>query len=472
MTAATVRPRRALVRATAVLVIGAAVVTALGFVSPPPAANRAAPAPQGQPYCAPVVAHASGVPARRTTGRGCRYDTGFVDQSPSIQISRRGVMFIARSAGGVLRSTDGGRHWQSLPVPALANGDDPAKGAHGYVHLDPVTDRLYYLTSMAAKSCGTFRGGAVVSWTDNLGATWHGRPVGCGTFDWGRLITGHHPAGLNQRAVYFFGVAPRLVGGLRPVYRSLDGGATWTKMPRPASVTTEAGAGAAAPDGTIYFDYPEYIGFYPDRLLDRTYPFKPANVCRQMIAVSEDHGETWRQEAIPNSRACRSLNGQQRVAVDRAGTVYALWTDDRDSQLYLVVSRDKARSWSRPIRIIPPGATFNNGQANIIAGRAGHVVFTSLNTQAPENPRRWITNGHGDWHAYMTESRDAASAVPHFRSVDLDPPGDPALTAGESPSEAEAYLGLSGADEVWAVFSRHGGKLGQGSRIFAARIEH
>jgi hypothetical protein len=452
--------------AAAILVIG---IVALDS-SPP---RERAPSPKAAPVCAPTVIHGDGSdqPVSLTAGRGCLYDTGTYDQSPSIQITRQGVLFVGRNAAGVLRSTDGGHNWQALSVPALPNGDSHAKGVHGYVHVDPVTDRVYYLTGNSAQSCGAMQGGGVVSWTDDLGASWNGSTVGCGTYDWGRLVTGRAPAGSQQRAVYFFGVAPRLVGGLRPVYRSLDGGATWTQLKNPASVTTEAGAGVAAPDGTIYFDYPEFIGFDHHRIFDQTYPFKPANLCRAMIAVSEDLGEHWRQEAIPNSHACNSMTGQQRVAVDGAGTVYALWNDDRDSQVYLVVSRDKARSWSAPVRVLPPGATFNNGHANIVAGEPGHIVISSLNTSAQRNPRRWIVSGYGVWHAYLSESFDGDTQLPHFRSVDLDTAGDPTLAEGDSPSEAEAYLGISPSGQAWATFSRHGARLGVGSRITVARIE-
>jgi hypothetical protein len=404
--------------------------------------------------------------------QGCRFDTGIYDQSPSIQVSRNGTLFIGRNAAGVLRSTDNGRNWQAISPPVHANGDSHAKGVHGYVHIDPVTDRVWYVTGNSAASCGAMKGGAVVSWSDDLGATWKGSTTGCGTYDWGRLVTGHNPAGVNQRAVYFFGVAPRLVGGLRVVYRSLDGGISWTKLKNPASVTTESGAGVAAPDGTLYFDYPEYIGFDPYRVVDRTYPFKPANLCRQMIAVSEDYGETWRQEPIPNSVACSMMTGQQRVAVDKAGTVYALWSDDRDSQVYLVTSRDKARTWSAPVKVMPTGSTFNLGHANIVAGEPGHILISSLNTNARINPRRWIVSGYGVWHAWLSESFNANSAGPTFRVVDLDPPGDPTLVVGESPSEAEAYVGISPSDDAWAVFSRHGARLGKGSRISAAHIHN
>ena len=434
-------------------------------IYPFPASEKVQP-PKASPHCTATVGDLPG----RPVAQGCMFDTAIVDQSPSIQVSRSGVLFIGRTAKGVLRSTDNGLNWQEITPPSHANGDSHAKGVHGTVHIDAVTDRVYYVTSNAAASCGPMKGGAVVSWSDDLGKTWDGSTTGCGTYDWGRMITGHHPKGLNQRAVYFFGVAPRLVGGIRPVFRSLDGGATWTKMKNPASVTTEAGAGVAAPDGTLYFDYPEFIGFDPYRVIDQTYPFKPANLCRQIIAVSEDFGETWRQEAIPNSLACNIQTGHQKIAVDKAGTVYALWTDDRDNQIYLVTSRNRARSWSKPVRVMPKGATFNNGHANIIAGEPGHIVIASLNTSAKENPRRWIVSGYGSWNAYLAESFDGDSTRPHFRSVNLDPPGDATQGEGESPSEAEAYMGMSADGVAWTTFSRHGARLGKGSRFAAARI--
>ena len=176
------------------------------------------PEPIQAPYCAKTVAHGENNDTDvLPPAQGCRFDTGIHDQSPSIQVTRNGTLFIGRNAAGVLRSTDSGHTWEEVAVPALSNGDSHAPGVHGYVHVDPVTDRVYYLTGNSANSCGKFGGGGVVSWSDDLGATWHGSTVGCGTYDWGRFVTGFHPTGLQQRAVYFFGVAPRLVGGVREV---------------------------------------------------------------------------------------------------------------------------------------------------------------------------------------------------------------------------------------------------------------
>ena len=135
-------------------------------IYPFPAPEKVQP-PKAPPHCAATVGDLPGRPA----AQGCMFDTAIVDQSPSIQVSRSGALFIGRTAKGVLRSTDNGLNWQEIIPPAHANGDSHAKGVHGTVHIDAVTDRVYYVTSNAAASCGTMKGGAVVSWSDDLGKT-------------------------------------------------------------------------------------------------------------------------------------------------------------------------------------------------------------------------------------------------------------------------------------------------------------
>jgi hypothetical protein len=421
--------------------------------------------------CSQAVAH--GVDHRSPSPApavGCMYATGFRAVSPSIQVTSGGALFIARSEGGVLRSTDHGQHWKYLRVPPIPDGDSHRIAIHGYVHVDPRTDRVYYVTSLGAASCGGFAG-AVVSWSDDLGESWTGTTVACDTYDWGKVLTGPAPSGnAYPSAIYFFGVAPRLVGGERLVYRSLDGGTTWQRMPNIAEATTEAGVGAAAPDGTVYFDYPEFYGFYPVGKFNKTYPYDPANKCHQMIAVSEDFGQTWRQEPVPFSRACKLLYGQQRVAVDQNGTVYVVWVDDSDGQLYLSYSSDRAHTWSPPVNVMAPGMTFSLTHANIIAAQPGHILIAALETSAAENPLKGIVQGLGDYYAILTESFNATASAPQFRSVNLDPPDDPTLAKGEISDEANAYLGISPSGEGWAVFARHSVLSGPGE-IAAAHIQ-
>jgi hypothetical protein len=407
---------------------------------------------------------------------GCMYPSKFQDTSPSIQVSKDGVLFVARTAGGVLRSSDHGKQWSDIAIPPAANGDSHADGFHGYVHIDPRTDRVYYVSNMGAASCGGLSG-ALLSWSDDGGESWSGRTVACDTFDWGKVLTGPAPEGNGYPSVvYFFGVGQRPVGGQRFVYRSLDAGKTWERMKNIAAATTEAGVGAAAPDGTVYFDYPEYLGFDGSRKDDKTYPYKPENECRQMVAVSEDFGVTWRQEPVPGSNACGLLYGQQRVAVDSDGTVYVTWVDDNDAQLYLSYSHDKAHTWSKPVNVMTPGMTYSLTQGNIVAGKPGQIVIAGLQTSVETRPEttldfKGLYGGEGfASHAILTRSFDAASATPHFESVDLDPPGDPSIADGEGSNEGNAYLGISSMSESWAVFSRHSPTFSDPGWITAARM--
>ena len=87
------------------------------------------PLPKQQPYCAPVSGDSA--------AKGCRYDTGVTDQSPSIQISRNGTLFIGRNAAGVLRSADKGLTWQAITPPVHANGDSHAKDDERRDRLGP-----------------------------------------------------------------------------------------------------------------------------------------------------------------------------------------------------------------------------------------------------------------------------------------------------------------------------------------------
>jgi photosystem II stability/assembly factor-like uncharacterized protein len=430
-----------------------------------------APAP---PACSDASTHGpnrSGVTA--STEVGCYYPTGYQDITPSIQVSKEGDLFVARAKGGVLRSTDGGKTWTSITVPDLADGDSHANGTHGFVHLDPRTNRVYYVTNLDAASCGGNVGG-LVSWSDDLGKTWTGKTVACDTYDWGKLITGPAPAGnAYPSAIYFLGVGKHLVGGERFVYRSLDGGATWQKMDKIASQTTEGGVGATAPDGTVYFDYPQFTGLDPESKTNPTYPYDPANDCRQMIAVSQDYGTTWRQVPIPNSQSCGEVNGQQRVAVDSAGTVYVVWADDKDAQLYLTYSKDKGNTWSTPVNVMAPKGTFVLDQESIVAGKPGHILIASLQTTAAERPGPtlgFVGIYAGPADAVLTESFDATAAQPTFTTADLDANGDQTLASGAGTNEGNAYLGMSPDDQGWAVFSRHEASTYAAGDLTAARL--
>jgi hypothetical protein len=251
----------------------------------------------------------------------------------------------------------------------------------------------------------------------------------------------------------------RPAGGKRLVFRSLDGGRTWTRIPKPASVFTEAGIGAAGPDGTIYFDYPQYYGLDPDSKRSDVYPYAPADDCRMAVAVSEDRGDTWRHAIVPDSLNCNAVYGQQRVAVDSAGTVYAVWTDDRDQQAYLARSTDKGRNWAPRIKVTTPEASMSSIHINVTAREPGHVAISYQATAGTTAPYKGIAPNQVPLNAYLSESFDASSPVPTFETAALNRTGDPLIKGAESATEGTAYVTFDGNGRPWAVHVRHAPSL-------------
>jgi hypothetical protein len=385
---------------------------------------------------------------------GCLTATGATGATPMIAVTHDGTVFVARSLGGVARSKDGGATWTSIDVPAHANGDDHKRGSHGFVHVDSSSDRVYYSTSIGAASCGG-SSGTVVSWSDDLGETWDGSTVGCDTYDWGKLLTAHARSS-EGRVVYFFGVGEHVVGNERFVYRSRDGGKTWERTKNIASATVEPGIGAAAPDGTLYFDQLESVFLGGGaRKADATYPWDPANECKLIVAVSEDEGDTWRHAPVPDSKSCNGVYGQQRVGVDAGGNVYATWTDDDDQQLYLSVSQDKGRTWSARKNIASPDVKYVDVFANVAAMEPGHIAVAYLGSPSPAPIQDGIMPVASDRSGFIAQSFNALGADPTFDSVPMKPASDPMLRGNETRTEGQAYVTFDRRGTPWAVFVEH-----------------
>ncbi|MET7770834.1 sialidase family protein [Nocardia sp. NPDC005366] len=394
----------------------------------------------------------------------CEYPTGEKDTSPSIAVSKKtGAVFISRKAGGIIRSTDGGATWQDVAVPPLPNGDDHNSGLHAFVQVDPITDRLFYVTNTGVRSCGgplpavsLLSPGAVISWSDDAGHSWQGNTITCKTWDWGQMTTGPAPAGSSYPSVlYFMGVGDRPLGGRRLVFRSLDGGQTFEEMHQPASVLIEAGMPVTAPDGTIYFEYP-YLPLDPSSLTSTVYPFQTENLCKIMVAVSEDYAETWRQVPVPGSNGCQQGAGGQQTAVDSAGTVYVSWVEDQTDKIMLSHSRDKARTWSTPMDVTPAGARSSNNFAGIAAGAPGRIVISTMTSNLPPQFRfGYLTPLNQEWYTKVTYSENATADEPRFTTLDFDPPGSPSISPSEISNETNAYLAMPTDREAWMVVSRH-----------------
>ena len=70
------------------------------------------------------------------------------------------------------------------------------------------------------------------------------------------------------------------------------------------------------------------------------------------IAISHDEGLTWTDVQIADNGSGGEAN---RGALDSAGNVYYAWVDGAHHEPYLAYSRDRGRTWSKPIALAPSG---------------------------------------------------------------------------------------------------------------------
>jgi hypothetical protein len=101
------------------------------------------------------------------------------------------------------------------------------------------------------------------------------------------------------------------------------------------------------------------------------------------------------------------------VTVDRAGNVYALFSDDHD--VFVTVSTDHGKTWSAPSRV-------NSGPAKTaifpwaVAGDAGKVDVVYYGTSADSSDSK-----SAKWYAYFAQNLHATSPGSRFTQVRATP---------------------------------------------------
>lgn len=167
------------------------------------------------------------------------------------------------------------------------------------------------------------------------------------------------------------------------------------------------------------------------------------------VAYNTDGGDSENNDDIIVSRTDLSLGNIKQfkvtttigdsfdsfvaVDVDRAGNVYAVWTERRPAgekgrnghtNSYLAVSRDKGKSWSRPVKLNsrPQTSVF----PWVVAGDNGRVAVAYYGTRrrgsSPESvvyPQRRLAK----WKVYVSYSMNATSGSPTFTEKRAMPPG-------------------------------------------------
>jgi hypothetical protein len=441
----------------------------------------------------------TGVPARVA----CQLELGAPITETTLTTDDRGVFVGLTAAGGsdILRTDDQGASWKRL-APAEGAARLPSAGM-GWIVRDPDSGRLF-ASSLRDPTCANPIFSDVMSYSDDRGASWHvERGRFCDGGDWGKTFLGP-PANAAQaqalKAAGYPNAVYHCMGATvqvtRQCWRSLDGGKSWQRTANPVSEYPTLGLGVTlAPySGPPLLDTKRAFGEcgldgarFPDPHVltgngvvasDGTI-FVPANACGDVVmAVSSDGGDTWHASEIPDAlsrgwyphgdgatgyvvprngglphapgQAFRSIYGEagmsalfsQQFAIDRNGVLYFAWIDARDDRPYLMVSRDRAKTWSKRSLISPPGLKWAS-TATVSVREPGHVAVAYFGTP-----------GGTAYDGYLSETRDALAPAPTWQTMKVAGKGRPLEPNGIGEPTEYVGLGIAHDGTPWAVFPR------------------
>ncbi len=329
---------------------------------------------------------------------------------PNVAVGPTGEIYVS-STGALWRSDDGGESYQSLNEERCRVGGSLVAclvNFERHPSLDGAGDTDIVVTPDGAVHWLALYGdGGVVPYqvSTDAGATFS-QPVDLATVDqadreWlagrddGRLYATWRENGEEDRIVF---------------RRSLDGGETWS---RGVAIAEDDLQGPIAVDPTGPRIYTPYASYSYDGSI--------------RIARSLDDGTTWESVlAVPPDGVDRSEREANPTylfpvaAVDQAGTVYLVWSNDADGGLaqgakelavpsvWLVKSQDHGATWSQPEQMSPPGkaAIF----PWIEAGAEGRVAVAWY-----ENVLGLPNEALPDlWNVQLVQSVDADKQGPTF----------------------------------------------------------
>jgi hypothetical protein len=293
----------------------------------------------------------------------CVSSTGDTAIDTSMVVTSAGKLLVAPAdIPGFVTSGDNGATWLGPQYPpsapdasAPAGADAGARGVllHPWLWRDAPSGRIFYNVFDILTGACVSGGGSHLWYSDDDGASWTHEAVGCGSQDWGKVMSGPAATAASKAAlktagfpdvVYFCAGGPVVIlGPDRWCYRSVDGGKTFT---RTATDPTGSGAypneGTVTPDGTVFIVH----GATASGVLS--------------VSVSTDDGDSWSETPIPGTQLAGLAAGKSfdylssHIRSDSAGNLYVTWVDDRDYRPYLTASKDRGATWSAPIMLGAP----------------------------------------------------------------------------------------------------------------------
>lgn len=400
--------------------------------------------------------------------------TGYGSSEPSIAIAGDGTIFLAPvhkpEGNGLLSSRDNGATWQVL-IPRF-DGGSGHKRVQPFLYMDPDTERLFFHTGRFSFMPPKPRRGFDMSWSDDQGDTWNHVVVAPDAFDWLKVYAGPPVSSRTEdypNVVYISAPTPTstrswplLFPKAQQVYRSFDGGRTWSKAGSLSLKPTDIpgcprhewvifGTGVVAGDGTVF------LGFRRGPHLG--------------LGISRDEGMTWTVSDVPGSMLLEYFNILQvgylnanyvmcqPLALDSAGNLYAVWPDDKDV-LRMAFSKDRGETWSEPVVVSAP--------------EVKHVRYCAMDIKEPGTVAITYYGSRNGirYNDYIAESANAFDAQPTFWSGTVNDPADPLYRYGFNVGYIGMWLGgdlneivqvkYAPDGDIWASFCKRMPPFGRG----------
>jgi hypothetical protein len=235
------------------------------------------------------------------------------------------------------------------PILPVANSNDP------YVYVDKWTDRIMKFDMHALL-------GMTVEWSDNEGASWS-LPTPATSYsvqDHQTISSAPYPAALHP-TTWVFCINGNWEAPLCST--SFDGGNTWSPEVPGAPLGCGSGGLSAhiegAGDGNFYRGNPgcSGSGYSIYRSTDGGFTWS------EHVLPTSDSGtaDTWNAE-------------EAQVGIDDDNNVHAMWLG-ADNMPYYAYSLDQGDTWSDAMMIAPPAGLVGTGFPVVTAGAGGRVAF-------------------------------------------------------------------------------------------------
>ncbi len=305
------------------------------------------------------------------------YGTGFDTFEPTIGVTGSGAIFFTNWNGAgegthIIRSLDQGQSWED--VGPFLGGDEGGSGQtpnsnDPYIYVDKFTDRLVKFDMHALAVIN-------VEYSDNDGDTWstpfptHGYAV---PQDHQSIASMPHSNAISGDVVYVYCINTGSAAAGPQCSRSLDGGLTWDAQRPGYPVGTSQCSGlhahlAGGHDGTIYRGNPSCDGPAVYRSVDGGSTWTEHTITSEIGM----HPELQHAHEVA-------------TAVDDEGNLYATWIAD-DYMIWYSYSRDQGDSWSEPMMVAAPGVTetgfptiFAGSEGRVVIGYIGEVNDAATN---------------------------------------------------------------------------------------------